>query len=194
MSQFWLYFKLGLTHVLDITAYDHVIFFIALVIPYTFKNWKQVLWLVTTFTVGHTLSLMLSVYDIVSFDAKWIEFLIPVTIGVTALYSIFTAGKSINNDKIGLAFFATLFFGLIHGFGFSNYFRHIVAVEDSKLIPTLEFALGIETAQVIVVVFVLLLSYIMQTFFRFSKKEWMLIGSGIVIGFVIPMLIETWPF
>jgi len=194
MSQFWLYFKLGLTHVLDINAYDHVIFFIALVIPYTFKNWKQVLWLVTTFTVGHTLSLMLSVYEIATINAQWIEFLIPVTIGLTAIYGILTAGKTGENKKIGLAFFATLFFGLVHGFGFSNYFKHIVAIEDSKLIPTLEFALGIEAAQLIVVLFVLLLSYIMQTIFRFSRKEWMLIGSGIVIGFVIPMLIETWLF
>ena len=194
MATFWFYFKLGLTHVLDINAYDHVIFFVALIVPYAFKDWKRVLWLVTIFTIGHTGSLLLSVYDIVNFDAKWIEFLIPVTIGITGLYGIFTAGKSTTNEKVGLAFFATLFFGLVHGFGFSNYFKQIVAAEDSKLIPSLEFALGIETAQAIVVIVVLFLTFIGQGIFRFTRKEWMLIMSGVVLGFVIPMLIETWPF
>jgi len=179
---------------MDLNAYDHVIFFIALVIPYTFKKWKQVLWLVSIFTIGHTLSLLLSVYEIVNFNAVWIEFLIPVTIGITAVYSISIAGKTTGNGKIGLAFFMTLFFGLIHGFGFSNYFRQIIAAEETKFIPSLEFALGIEAAQLIAVVLVLLLGFVMQTIFRFSKKEWMLIGAGIVIGFVIPMLINTWPF
>ena len=193
MQTFWFYVKLGLNHVLDATAYDHVIFFIALVIPYLFKDWKRVLSLVTVFTVGHTLSLLLAVFGIIRFSASWIEFLIPVTILITALYSMFTAGKTQKNT-VGIAFIATLFFGLIHGFGFSNYFRQIVAAEDQKLVPSLEFALGIEIAQVIVVIFVLALSFVMQNIFRFSKKEWMLIGSGIVIGFVIPMLQATWPF
>ncbi|NER13100.1 HupE/UreJ family protein [Leptobacterium flavescens] len=194
MSQFWFYFKLGLTHVLDIDAYDHVLFFVALTIPYAFKDWKRVIWLVTIFTIGHTFSLLLSVYNIVSFSVRLIEFLIPLTIFITAVFNIFTAGKVNAKEKWGVTFFTTLFFGLIHGFGFSNYFRQIVAAADSKLLPTLEFALGIEAAQVIVVLIVLVLSFVAHSIFRFSKKEWILVVSGIVLGFVIPMLRETWPF
>lgn len=194
MSQIWFYSKLGFTHVLDWNAYDHVLFFVALTTPYLFKDWKRILWLVTIFTIGHTLSLVLATYEIMSLSVKGVEFLIPVTILITAVFNIFTAGKTIQKEKIGLAFFATLFFGIIHGFGFSNYFKQIVAAEDSKLLPTLEFALGIEIAQLIVVIIVLLLSFIAQNIFRFNKKEWTLVVSGIVVGFVIPILVATWPF
>ena len=194
MELFWYYVKLGLTHVLDINAYDHVLFFIALAIPYTFKDWKKIIWLVTIFTIGHTLTLLLAIYEIVSIKTSLVEFLIPLTIMITALFNVFTAGKAARKEKLGITFFFTLFFGLIHGLGFSNYFRQIVAVEDNKLIPTLEFALGIEIAQIIVVLLVLLLSFVISSFFRFNKKEWILVISSIVVGMAIPMLIETYPF
>ncbi|WP_340066894.1 HupE/UreJ family protein [Ascidiimonas aurantiaca] len=194
MELFWYYVKLGLTHVLDINAYDHVLFFIALAIPYTFKDWKKIIWLVTIFTIGHTLTLLLAIYGIVSIKTSLVEFLIPLTILATALFNVFTAGKPARKEKLGITFFFTLFFGLIHGLGFSNYFRQIIAVEDNKLIPTLEFALGIEIAQIIVVLIVLVLSFIISSLFRFNKKEWILVISSIVVGMAIPMLIETYPF
>ncbi|EID75876.1 HupE/UreJ family protein [Imtechella halotolerans] len=194
MDQFWFYFNLGLHHVLDINAYDHVLFLIALTVPYTFKDWKHVLLLVTIFTVGHTLSLFLSVFGIVNVSVSFIEFLIPVTILITALLNIFTAGKGPRKEKLGILFFITLFFGLIHGLGFSNYFRQIIADQESKALPLIEFALGIETAQIIVVMVVLLFSFIVQSIFRFNKKDWMLITSSMVIGIIIPMLLETYPF
>lgn len=186
MDQFWFYFNLGLHHVLDINAYDHVLFLIALTVPYTFKDWKHVLLLVTIFTVGHTLSLFLSVFGIVNVSVSFIEFLIPVTILITALLNIFTAGKGPRKEKLGILFFITLFFGLIHGLGFSNYFRQIIADQESKALPLIEFALGIETAQIIVVMVVLLFSFIVQSIFRFNKKDWMLITSSMVIGIIIP--------
>lgn len=133
MDQFWFYFNLGLHHVLDINAYDHVLFLIALTVPCTFKDWKHVLLLVTIFTVGHTLSLFLSVFGIVNVSVSFIEFLIPVTILITALLNIFTAGKGPRKEKLGILFFITLFFGLIHGLGFSNYFRQIIADQESKV-------------------------------------------------------------
>ena len=194
MDQFWFYFNLGLHHVLDINAYDHVLFLIALTVPYTFKDWKHVLLLVTIFTVGHTLSLFLSVFGIVNVSVSFIEFLIPVTMLITALLNIFTAGKGPRKEKLGILFFITLFFGLIHGLGFSNYFRQIIADQESKALPLIEFALGIETAQIIVVMVVLLFSFIVQSIFRFNKKDWMLITSSMVIGIIIPMLLETYPF
>jgi hypothetical protein len=171
MSEFWLYFKLGLHHVLDINGYDHVLFLIALMVPYAFKDWKRVLLLVTLFTVGHTLSLILSVFGVVYINPTLVEFLIPITILVTAVFHLFTAGKSSKNESISFVAIVTLFFGIIHGLGFSSYFKSILPGDASdKLLPLLEFALGIEAAQLIVVFIVLILSYIVQTFLDFRKE------------------------
>lgn len=192
MSEFWIYFQIGLKHVLDINAYDHVLFLIALTIPYAFKDWKRILLLVTVFTVGHTLALLLSVFGIIAVKANIVEFLIPITILVTAVFHLFTAGKASKNESVNLIFFVTLFFGIIHGLGFSNYFKTILGgTPSSKLIPLLEFALGIEVAQLIVVFVVLIISYIVQTVFRFSKRDWALVMSAFVIGVVIPMIVES---
>lgn len=192
MSQFWIYFQIGLKHVLDINAYDHVLFLIALTVPYLFKDWKRIFILVSIFTIGHTLALILSVYGIVTIKVNLVEFLIPITISITALYHLFTAGKTSKNDSINLVFFITLFFGIIHGLGFSNYFKTILGGSPtSKLIPLGEFALGIEAAQLIVVFVVLVISYIVQTVFRFSKRDWALVMSAFIIGVVIPMIIES---
>lgn len=192
MSEFWLYFKLGLNHVLDIHAYDHVLFLIALMVPYAFKDWKRVLLLVSLFTLGHTLSLMLSVYGLVKINPSLVEFLIPITILATAGFHLFTAGKSGKKESISFVAIITTFFGIIHGLGFSNYFKTILPGNASyKLLPLLEFALGIETAQLIVVFIVLILAYIVQTFFRFSKRDWALVMSAFIIGVVLPMIIES---
>ncbi|MEL1255094.1 HupE/UreJ family protein [Flavobacterium sp. DGU38] len=192
MSEFWIYFQIGLKHVLDIHAYDHVLFLIALTTPYAFKDWKRILLLVTVFTVGHTLALLLSVFGIIAVKANLVEFLIPVTILITAFFNLFTAGKTFKNESLNLVFFLTLFFGIIHGLGFSNYFKTILGgTASSKLLPLGEFALGIEAAQLIVVFIVLILSYIVQTVFRFSKRDWALVMSAFIIGVVIPMIIDS---
>ena len=192
MSQFWIYFQIGLKHVLDINAYDHVLFLIALTVPYLFKDWKRIFLLVSLFTIGHTLALVLSVYGIIAIKVDVVEFLIPITILVTALYHLFTAGKTSKNDGVNLVFFITLFFGIIHGLGFSNYFKTILGGSaTSKLLPLGEFALGIEAGQLVVVFVVLVISYIVQTVFRFSKRDWALVMSAFIIGVVIPMIIES---
>lgn len=192
MSQFWIYFQIGLKHVLDINAYDHVLFLIALTVRYSFKDWKRILLLVSVFTIGHTLALILSVFGIIAIKVNIVEFLIPITILITALYHLFTAGKATKNDGVNVIFFVTLFFGIIHGLGFSNYFKTILGGSpSSKLLPLGEFALGIEAAQLVVVFVVLVISYIVQTVFRFSKRDWALVMSAFIIGVVIPMIIES---
>ena len=192
MSDFWLYFKLGLQHVLDWQAYDHVLFLIVLCASYTFASWKRLLILITLFTVGHTTSLLLGNYDIVSVSGVWIEFLIPVTILVGAIYNIITARKGDVFEKRGLLYLVTIFFGLIHGFGFSSFFKAVN--DESALLPLLEFALGIELAQIIVALIVLVVAHLTQSLIRFNKRDWILIISAVVIGMVIPMLIENWIF
>jgi len=191
-SDFWFNLKLGLTHVLDWNAYDHILFLIALVAAYTFYEWKRVFWLVTVFTIGHTLSLVLAAYDVIQVSSDWVEFLIPVSILFTAIYNIIFANKNIAKQKINALYAFTLFFGLIHGFGFSSYFNMISQGAESKLIMLVEFALGVELSQLFVVIPVLLLGFIFQNMFRFSKKDWILVSSSIVIGLCIPILRETW--
>ena len=195
MDTFWIYFQLGLQHVLDPGGYDHVLFLMALTVPYTFKDWKNLLILVTVFTIGHTLALALSVYNVLTLNAQVVEFLIPVTILIAALYSLFTAGQTQKPDKASAVVIITLFFGIIHGLGFSNYFKSILGgTPTDKLLPLFEFALGIEAAQAIVVLFVLMVSYAVQNFFRFSKRDWALTASAFVAGVTVPMIIgsEIW--
>lgn len=192
MSQFWLYFQLGLEHVLDWQAYDHILFLIVLVACHTFNGAKRVFWLVTLFTLGHTISLFLSVYGIVSVNTKWVEFLIAATIFVTAVFNIVTAKKMENKKDITLLYVSSLFFGVIHGLGFSSYFKVISAGTESKLLPLLEFALGIEAAQLIVVLIVLILAFIFQNLLGVSRRDWILVVSSIVIGVVLPILLENY--
>jgi hypothetical protein len=192
MTDFWLYFTLGLRHVLDINGYDHVLFLLVLTVPYMFKDWRNVLVLVTVFTVGHTAALMLSVYGVVTIKAAFVEFLIPITILITALYNIFTASKkSAKGGNINFLAITTLFFGIIHGLGFSNYFKVLLAGGGPRLAPLLEFALGIEAAQLVVVLFTLILAFICQEFLRLQKRDWILVISAFVAGVVVPMIIES---
>lgn len=189
MNDFILYVKMGLNHVLDFSAYDHVLFLAALAVVFSFHQAKKVLWLITLFTIGHTATLALAAYGVLKIDLKIVEFLIPVTIFITGAVNILNVGKtSPNKDNINLIF--ALFFGLIHGLGFSNYFRMMVGREEDKLMPLLEFALGIELSQVIIVLGILIVGALVQSVFKVSKRDWVLVTSAIVVGFVIPMMIE----
>lgn len=183
--------KHGINHVLDIHAYDHILFLIVLSIPFVFKDWKRVIVLVTVFTLGHTLSLILATYNVVRINSQIVEFLIPITILIVAVYNIFTAGKGPQKEKIGLLFITTLFFGLIHGLGFAREFEKLQKPSDNKFILLLEFALGIEIAQIIIVFLVLFISYVVQTIFRFTKRDWVMIISAIVVGLTIPMILKN---
>ncbi len=189
MDDFILYLNMGLQHVLDFSAYDHILFLIALAVIFSFHQLKKVLWLITLFTIGHSLTLALSAYGVLKIDVKIIEFLIPVTIGITAVVNILNSSKNnASKDKINLVF--ALFFGLIHGLGFSNYFRMMIGREEDKLLPLIEFALGIEVAQVIIVLGILIIGSLLQTFFTVTRRDWIMVTSAIVLGFVIPMMIE----
>lgn len=188
LENFWFNVQYGINHVLDPNGYDHVLFLMVLAVPYVFKDWKRVLLLVSMFTLGHTVSLVLAAYDIVSVNGKLVEFLIPITILIAAIYNVFTAGKKERNTKISLLFFTTLFFGLIHGLGFAREFKMFAGPSENKVELLVEFALGIEIAQVIIVFVVLFLGFLCQTLFRFSRRDWVMVLSAIVIGLVIPMI------
>ena len=191
LENFWFNVEYGINHVLDINGYDHVLFLMVLTVPYIFKDWKRVLLLVSTFTLGHTLSLILAAYGAVRINGQVVEFLIPITILIVALFNVFTAGKSAQKEKVGILFLSTLFFGLVHGLGFAREFHIFLGDSDNKLILLLEFALGIEIAQIIIVFVVLFLGYIGQTIFRFSKRDWVMVISAVVVGLVIPMILNS---
>jgi hypothetical protein len=194
MGDFWFYIELGLGHVLDLRAYDHILFLTALAIPFTFRLWKRILTLVTIFTVAHCFSLTLSVYDLLQLDEGLIEFLIPITILITALFNVKDALKRISNLNFLIQISATAFFGLIHGLGFSNYFKMLIAGQSEKATPLLGFATGIEIAQVVIIMGVLLLALLMESGLKIKKQHFILVTSIGVILITIPMIFNTWPF
>lgn len=194
MQNFWFYIKLGLEHVLDINAYDHILFLTALALPFTFKSWKKVLVLATVFTITHCASLALSSYDLVIMDVGLIEFLIPVTIVMTAIFNLLYVKSGAKGNHIGLHVLATAFFGLIHGFGFSNYFKMLIAEEDDRLSPLLGFAVGIEISQVIIVLSVLFVSLLVTSLTKVKQPVFITVFSFLIILLTLPMLIETFPF
>ncbi|NNK18413.1 MAG: HupE/UreJ family protein [Maribacter sp.] len=194
MENFLFYIELGLDHVLDFAAYDHILFLAALSLPFTFKSWKRVLVLVTVFTIAHCLSLALSVYDILVVDVGLIEFLIPVTILFTAVFNLLYIKSTSSGRSIVLHVLATAFFGLIHGFGFSNYFKMLMSGEDEKLSPLLGFATGIELSQVLIVLLVLGLAHVIQSFLKVKRQYFVTLASILVISITIPMLIATFPW
>ncbi len=191
MSNFTTHIELGFKHVLDFNGYDHILFLIVLAVIFSFSQWKKVLLMITFFTVGHTFTLSLATYQIVTIKETVIEFLIPITILITAVVNIlkFSVNSS-KREKTNL-FFA-LFFGLIHGLGFSNFLRVTLGKSEDKLIPMLEFALGIELAQMVIVLSVLILGTVLIHFFRVSKRDWVVITSAIVIGITIPIIRDSY--
>ncbi|MBT8280820.1 MAG: HupE/UreJ family protein [Muriicola sp.] len=193
MENFWFYTKLGLEHVLDLAAYDHILFLMALVIPFSLRMWKKILTLVTVFTITHCVSLALSVYKVVEIDVAWIEFLIPVTILLTAIFNLWDSLKEGSALSFQLQAVATGFFGLIHGFGFSNYFKMLMAGEDEKLNPLLGFAAGIEISQIVVITAVLAVAAILEMGLKLPRKYFVNGTTSIVILITIPMIIDTWP-
>src|SRR5512138_97762 len=129
MSDFGFYFKLGWEHIISKNALDHQLFILALAAIYLIKDWRQVLILVTAFTIGHSLTLTLAVFRIIRFPGNWIEFLIPCTIVVTAVSNLFI--KNFATRSIRINYFLALFFGMIHGMGFANKLRYILAEDQS---------------------------------------------------------------
>jgi hypothetical protein len=184
-------FQDGVYHILNIQSYDHILFLIVLTVPYLFKDWKRVFVLISIFTVGHCVSLALTTYDIINVNLKLIELLIPISILLVALFNVFTTGKRSHGPTIGLVFFTALFFGLVHGLGFVSAFERLISSSENKLIALLEIGLGLEIGQLFVAFIVIFLSFLCQTIFRFSKRDWVMVTSAIVVGVVLPILIDN---
>ncbi len=191
MQNFGLYFELGWQHILNWQAYDHILFITALCAVYTLPDWKKVLILVTAFTIGHSVTLALSVLNIIILPSNWIEFLIPLTILITATANI--VRKRVLNKKVNFTFFMALFFGLIHGLGFSNYLKSLLGKQNDIVMQLLAFNIGLEIGQLVVVVLVLLISFIVISVLRKQKREWQLFLSSAIFGIALVIAVNRFP-
>ncbi len=192
MSNFQTYLQLGFQHILNWQALDHLLFILAITCIYSWSDIKHLLWLVTAFTLGHSITLGLATIGWITVNAAWIEFLIPCTIMLSALINLtFKDSKRQNASK--LPYYTVLFFGLIHGLGFSNYLQSLLGKESSIFTPLLAFNIGLELGQLVVVSAVLLVTTTVMAFSRIKRIHYVYVISGIIIGVVIPMLLERIP-
>jgi hydrogenase/urease accessory protein HupE len=192
MQDFWLYFQLGRDHIADWKGYDHILFVIALSLRYLLKDWKKVLVLVTAFTIGHSITLALSVLDYVSIPSRWVEFLIPVTIFITAISNVWQKDFQFKS-RFPIIYFFALFFGLIHGLGFSYYLKSLLGKETNIVGELLAFNLGLEFGQILIVTVALACSWVCVTLFKFSRREYLLFLSGAIFGLALLMAIQRFP-
>lgn len=187
MQDFLFYLKIGWEHIISADALDHQLFILALVTAFSFRDLKKILILVTAFTIGHSITLALSVLDIFRLPSNLVEFLIPVTILITAADNLLLR----KNDKIlKINYFLALFFGLIHGMGFANSARLMIAKEQTIAIPLLGFNIGLELGQIIVVLIVIALFYLLEKVFKLNEKYRIIAISIIVIIFSLKMIFE----
>jgi len=190
MEQFSIYLQTGFEHIADWKGYDHILFVVALCATYLVDDWKKILILVTAFTIGHSFTLALASLQIIVFEAEIIEFLIPITIFCTAIFNFFVYQQKTDRRKYALA----IFFGLIHGLGFSNYLSALLGKESDILIPLLSFNVGLEIGQLIIVGITLIFSQLFIGLLGVKPREWNLVISGAIAGISLVLLSEKWIF
>ncbi len=184
------YFILGLDHIANLKGYDHIIFLVTLCATFSIAEWKKVLILVTAFTLGHTATLALATLEVVTVNATLIEILIPVTILITAISNIV---QKKNSHFMWLQYSFALFFGLIHGLGFSNYLRMLLTREQGIAMPLFGFNVGVEAGQILIVVAIMLISALVLRSSSFAKRDWVMLLSGIGLGTSVIMIIDRLP-
>ncbi|AIL44327.1 HupE/UreJ family protein [Elizabethkingia anophelis] len=192
MNDFMFYLRMGWDHIVSKDALDHQLFILVLIAVYTIQDFKKVLILVTAFTIGHSLTLALSVFDILRVPSAWVEFLIPCTIAITALINIF--GKNNVQKQMKLNYSLALFFGLIHGMGFANSIRITLAKEQSIATGLLGFNIGLELGQIVVVLAVLIILFLLTSIFKMDRKNWIMFVSSGVFALSLQMALERVPF
>ena len=194
MGTFQLYFTLGLEHIADFKGYDHILFIITLCAVYLIKDWRKILILVTAFTVGHSLTLVLATFHLITVSSAWIEFLIPVTILLTAIGNLFQRKEKFSTSLHRFKYLMALVFGLIHGLGFSNYLKSLLNAEEKIAWPLFSFNVGIEVGQLMVVSAFLLLALVLINVAKVSRREWNLVISGAGLGISLLLIFERIPF
>ena len=187
MSDFWLYFTLGYQHVLGVGAYDHLLFLAVLSVSYGFSQWRRWSLLVSLFTLGHSISLAATHFFGLEANERIVEFLIPCTIIATAVYNIVQVLTKTRRDSVSFLGSLAFLFGLIHRLGFGRYFGLIE--DQGSVIALIDFALGIEWAQLIIVFVVLVLSFVVERGFGVKKRDWVIAASVATIAATLPILL-----
>ena len=185
----WFYFKLGFWHVIDVEGLDHFYFIITLTLPFAFKQSKKLLWWVTLFTLGHSLSLIGNFYAEMTFSSYWVELLIPITIALNAITLFFPKQFEQLSTKTYFFPIVTLIFGLIHGLGFGRYFKMLIP-QDEVGLSLFSFALGVEFAQIAIVIAVLILSFVITQLFKQSKVRWQFLVGSMILSQALGMIFE----
>ncbi|RYD58424.1 MAG: HupE/UreJ family protein [Sphingobacteriales bacterium] len=197
-SEFRQYFDIGVSHILSATAYDHILFIVALCAFYRPQQWRKLLILVTAFTIGHSVTLALAAFDLIGLPPKLVETAIPVTIALTAANNIYFASRSnelsqqrVFSGKQSINYLTALFFGLVHGMGFAGSFRFLMGEEDSIVKQLLAFNLGVEAGQIVAVVVLMLVLYILLRYLKVSFEKYILVVSGAAAGVAITLVINS---
>lgn len=191
MDEFYMYLRLGMEHILDIHGYDHILFVLALCAIYVAGDWKKILILVTAFTVGHSVTLALATFRVINIDTDLIEMLIPATIFITAASNIFRSKSTNRSAYLGNNYLLALFFGLIHGMGFSNYLRALLGRDSSIIKQLFAFNLGLEVGQIIIVGIFVLISFILLTVLGVRQRDWNLVISSAIAGISLMLFTQS---
>lgn len=191
MNDFAFFFTLGWQHIISWDALDHLLFIAALTAIYLVKDWKQVAILVTAFTIGHSVTLALSVYDTVRVSSKWVEFMIPLTIVVTAFLNLLH--RDYSKASLRMNYFLAFFFGLIHGLGYANTIRFMLMKGQLIGMPLFGFNVGLEVGQLLVVGAILSASYLLVNKLSFQRKWWVWTLSVIAFCWASYLAIDRWP-
>jgi hypothetical protein len=211
-SEFLTYLRLGFTHIADVRGYDHILFVAALTGGYALGAWRRLAWLVTAFTVGHSITLALATLGLVRPDAAVVEVLIPATILVTSVLAVVTlrpardsraelyraarlgttrpgAGDESAGVPAGALYALALAFGLVHGLGFSALLRALLGAESSIALPLLAFNVGLELGQLLIVAVTLLVGTAVVRV-GYARRDWVLLLAGATGGVALVLLAE----
>lgn len=191
MGSFNNYLRLGYEHIVNLNGLDHIIFILALMAAFQPKSWLKIVFAVSIFTLGHSLTLSLSAFDLIEVDKKLIEFAIPVTIMITAIFNLTKAGQK---DNPRAKYWIAGIFGMIHGLGFANYYNMLTLGETTYWSALLPFNLGVELGQLLTVMIVLVGMVIFQLVFNVRHQSWNLFFSGGAFAIATLMSAENWPF
>ena len=189
MQEFKTWFEIGFDHIINYQALDHILFIVALTVIYDIKMIKKIVILITAFTVGHTLTLILSTLNLIQYDQKIIEFAIPLTIAVTAINNIRKRNQALS-EGVNPSYYLALFFGLIHGLGFSNYLKALL-IGDNILLELFSFNIGVEIGQIVIVLFFLCIGFIFSKIFFSKRNEWILFVSSLILGISLLLITDA---
>ncbi|MEM8938687.1 MAG: HupE/UreJ family protein [Bacteroidota bacterium] len=191
MHPFKFYLMLGFQHISNLAGYDHILFLIVLCAVYRIEQWRNILILVTAFTIGHSVTLALASFGTFTIPSNMIKFLIPATIFITAIHNVISHHSTEKSSKMVRNYAMALFFGLIHGMDFSNYFKALLMGESSIVVPLLGFNLGIELGQLLVVFLIISIAFFFLNVIRIKHREWNVFISGAAVGMSLISMLEN---